>query len=210
MNPIRQNRSNALQAYLTAQRGPGGNLLYADSDSLFDYFLIDVQMSPCMQTSRVVQAYIAVQIFVERCLMNLEAPAVVVDLTTDDTWSQWEWMSRYRIWEANREVFLYPENWLIESQRPNRTEIYQTFEQEVRQGQSTTDYLETVVLNYIDRLDGLAHLLVTGTCEDPATGTIYVVARTIGRSARLLSPYLCQRRLDRLGTRSLSTSRPTR
>ena len=35
------------------------------------------------------------------------------------------------------------------------------------------------MLNYIDRLDGLAHLLVTGTCEDPATGTIYVVARTL-------------------------------
>jgi hypothetical protein len=77
------------------------------------------------------------------------------------------------------EVFLYPENWLIESQRPNRTETYQTFEQEVRQGQSTADYLETVVLNYIDRLDGLAHLRVTGTCEDPTSGTIYVVARTL-------------------------------
>jgi len=178
MNPIRTNRSNALQAWLTAQRDGSGNLIYPDSDALFNYFLIDVQMSPCMLTSRVVQAYIAVQIFVERCLMNMEAPTVVVNLETDDTWSQWEWMSRYRVWEANREVFLYPENWLIESQRPNRTETYQTFEQEVRQGQSTTDYLETVVLNYIDRLDGLAHLHVTGTCSD-TSGNIYVVARTL-------------------------------
>jgi len=188
MNPIRQNRSAALEAYLIAQRDASGNFIYVDdagvpdADGLFNYFLIDVQMSSCMQTSRVVQAYIAVQIFVERCLMNLE-PKVVVDLTQDDTWNQWEWMSRYRIWEANREVFLYPENWLIESQRPNRTEIYQTFEQQVRQGQSTADYLETVVLNYIDGLDGLAHLRVTGTCEAPATSTtpetIYVVARTL-------------------------------
>ena len=179
MNPIRENRSAALQAYLTAQRDGSGDLIYPDADHLFDYFLIDVQMSSCQATSRVVQAYIAVQIFVARCLMNLEAPEVVVDLTQDDTWNQWEWMSSYRVWEANREVLLYPENWLIESQRSDRTEIYQQLEQEVRQGQSTADYLETVVLNYIDRLDGLAHLLVTGTCEDPATGTIYVVARTL-------------------------------
>jgi hypothetical protein len=179
MNPVRENQSAALQAYLIAQRDGSGNLIYGDTDGLFDYFLIDTQMTSCMQTSRVVQAYIAVQIFVERCLMNLEAPQVVVDLTQDDTWNQWQWMSRFRVWEANREVFLYPENWLIESQRPNRTEIYQKFEQEVRQGQSTTDYLETVVLNYIDRLDGLAHLLVTGTCQDPATGDIYVVARSL-------------------------------
>ena len=109
MNPLREKRAAALQAYLTAQRDSAGDLVYADADGLFDYFLIDVQMSSCQVTSRVVQAYIAVQIFVERCLMNLEAPAVVVDLAQDDTWNQWEWMKRYRIWEANREVFLYPE-----------------------------------------------------------------------------------------------------
>jgi hypothetical protein len=178
MDPIRERRAAALSAYLIGQRDGGGNLIYGDTNGLFDYFLIDTQMTSCEATSRIVQAYIAVQIFVERCLMNLEAPKVVVDLTVDDTWSQWDWMKRYRIWEANREVFLYPENWLIESQRPNRTEIYQQFEQTVRQGQSTTDYLETTVLSYIDGLDGLAHLLVTGTCQDPSSGSIYVVARS--------------------------------
>ena len=108
MNPIRERRSAALQAWLIAQRDASGNSIYGDADGLFDYFLIDTQMSSCELTSRVVQAYIAVQIFVERCLMNLE-PEVVVDLTADDTWKQWQWMKRYRIWEANREVFLYPE-----------------------------------------------------------------------------------------------------
>jgi hypothetical protein len=185
MNPIRENRSAALQAWLIGQRDASGQLIWADTDGLFNYFLIDVQMSSCQVTSRLVQAYIAVQIFVERCRMNLETtlwnstqPGVIVNPSTDDTWNAWEWMSRYRIWEANREVFLFPENWLIESQRPNRTEIYQTFEQEVRQGPTTADYLQTVVLNYVDRLDGIAHLLVTGTCQDSATGDIYVVART--------------------------------
>ena len=180
MNPIRENRSAALQAYLIAQRDSSGALIYADAKGLFDYFLIDVQMSSCQVTSRVVQAYVAVQTFVERCLMNLEAPEVVVDMAQHDTWDQWKWMSRYRIWQANREVFLYPENWLIESQRPNRTEIYQKLEQEVHQGQLTAGYLETVVLNYLDRLDGLAHLQVTGTCQDPGDPgeNIYVAART--------------------------------
>ena len=131
MDPIRDRRSAALQAYLIAERDGGGQLIYGDAEALFDAFLIDVQMSSCEVTTRVVQAYAAVQLFVERCLMGLEEPGVVVDLTRDDTWTQWQWMKRYRIWEANREVFLYPENWLIESQRPNRTEIFQKLEQEV-------------------------------------------------------------------------------
>lgn len=26
--------------------------------------------------------------------------------------ASWQWRTRYRIWEANRKVFLYPENWV--------------------------------------------------------------------------------------------------
>lgn len=183
-DPIRERRSDALQAYLLAQRDGGGSLLYGDTNALFERFLIDVQMSSCELTTRVVQAYAAVQLFVERCLMGLEEPNVVVDLNRDDTWTQWRWMKRYRIWEAARQVFLYPENWLIESQRPSRTEIFRKLEQEIHQNDSTADYLETVALNYIDRLDELAHLIVTGTCVDPRTGAIHVVARTIADPPR--------------------------
>ena len=208
-DPMRERRAAALVAYLSALRDFTGAYLYGDADGLFDHFLIDVEMSSCMLTSRVVQAYLAVQIFVERCLMGQEAPAVVADPSTDSTWSYWSWMDRYRVWEANREVFCYPENWLIESQRANRTENYVTFEQEVRQGTLTADYLETVVLNYIDRLDQVAHLRVTGTCEDPATGDLYVVARTVADP-----PTYYTRTLSggsgRAGARSRWISRPTK
>jgi len=26
--------------------------------------------------------------------------------------AQWEWLKRYRVWNANRKIFLYPENWV--------------------------------------------------------------------------------------------------
>ena len=83
MDPIRERRAAALAAYLIGLRDGGGELIYGDTNGLFDYFLIDTQMTSCQVTSRIVQAYIAVQIFVERCLMNLEAPKVVVDLTQE-------------------------------------------------------------------------------------------------------------------------------
>ena len=179
MDPIRERRAAALQAYLISQRDGAGHLIYGDTAALFDHFLIDVEMSACEVSTRVIQAYAAVQLFVERCLMGLEEPGVTVDLTRDDTWTQWRWMKRYRIWEAAREVFLYPENWLIEPQRPSRTEIFEKLETEIRHGEITTDNLEGVTENYIARLDELAHLYVTGTCKDPASGDIHVVARTV-------------------------------
>lgn len=183
MNPLREDRSAALQAHLIAQRDGAGNLIYGDVNGLFDHFLIDVQMSSCEVSTRIVQAYIAVQIFVERCRMNLESPAVQID-ALDEAWEWWTWMKRYRIWEAARQVFLYPENWLIESQRINRTEIYKKLEQEVHQNEHTADAFEKVVLNYVDRLDEIAHLAVTGTCEDPVTHAIHVIARSSAEPPR--------------------------
>ena len=86
-------------------------------------------------------------------------------------------MNRYRIWEAAREVFLYPENWLIESQRPNRTEIFAKLEQEIRQSDSTNDNLETVAQNYIA---GSTNSL---TCMSPARARTRRLARSTSSPA---------------------------
>ena len=134
---------------------------------------------------------------------------MVVDLNRDDTWKQWQWMKRYRIWEADREVFLYPENWLIESQRPNRTEIFEKLEQEIRQNESTTDHLETVgrELHRAARRAGspVRHRHLQGP-EDAATSTSSP-ARSPTRRGTTTGP-------SRIapgpgGSRSSSTSRPT-
>ena len=41
-------------------------------DKLYEHLLIDVEMEPCMVTSRVRQAIETVQHFIQRCLLNLE------------------------------------------------------------------------------------------------------------------------------------------
>ena len=94
------------------------------SNQLFEYFLIDVEMGACMQTSRIKQAISSVQSFVQRCLLNLE-PAVrpsAIDIRF------WEWMKNYRMWEANRKVFLYPENWIQPELRDEKSPFFKELE----------------------------------------------------------------------------------
>ena len=92
---------NALIAYLVVQPVLIEQVV-TDADSLFKFFLIDVQMSSCLQTSRTKQTISTVQLFVRRCLLCLELdpdkqnqPLLVDPL-------RWSWMSTYRVWEANR------------------------------------------------------------------------------------------------------------
>ena len=103
-DPLRQMKRDALVAYLVNDLG------LQNSNQLFEYFLVDPGMEPVVQTSRLRLAMSSVQTFVQRCLLNLENgnsvnPAVNVSpAAIDADW--WSWMKRYRVWQANREIFL--------------------------------------------------------------------------------------------------------
>jgi hypothetical protein len=184
MDPLRSRRRDALRWWLLGQRdGAGAPIWGVDTADLFGRFLLDTEMSPCQTTSRVVQAYASIQLFVQRVIMNLERD-VRADPATDADWDQWHWMDRYRVWEAARKVFLWPENWLFEPERPGRSEIFVALDQESQQREATRDQLEVVALNYLDRLADVALLRVMGMCSEPGSGTLHVVARTPGDPAQ--------------------------
>ena len=53
-----------------------------------------------------------------------------------------EWMSQYRVWEANREVFLFPENWIDPTLRPNASPFYTELRQQLKQGELNAEAAE--------------------------------------------------------------------
>ncbi len=182
-DPLRESQRDALVASLLFNSQADLNQQLTSSDDLFGYFLIDNQMSACMQTSRIVQATQSVQLFISRCLMNLEAGVVVAPGAA----AVWTWMKAYRLWQANREVFLYPENWLDPTLRDDMTEFFQSLQQELHQNDVTDDAVETAYLHYLTKLDGVARLRVCGMYHDldPANliDVVYVFARTEGTPA---------------------------
>lgn len=177
MDTLRERRRDALVWHLLAQRDGSGDPVWGvDTADLFGRFLLDPEMSSCQVTTRIVQAYGAVQLFVQRILMNLERDAEA-HVEMDEAWEQWSWMDRYRVWEAGRKVFLYPENWLIEPQRPDRSEIFVALDRAVQQREATADALQSAALGYLDQLAAVAQPRVTGMCSEPRSGTLYVVGR---------------------------------
>src|SRR5262249_13918440 len=93
---LREAQRAALGSYVMAM--PSISVLgFSNPNQLFEYFLIDVQMSPCMLTSRIKQAMSSLQLFIDRCLLNLEQ-GIAPDAIDRQ---QWEWRKNYRVWEAN-------------------------------------------------------------------------------------------------------------
>ncbi|MEM1256412.1 MAG: neuraminidase-like domain-containing protein [Cyanobacteria bacterium P01_H01_bin.21] len=180
---LRSLQRDALVAYVLHRLEQNEITRHIDTpDRLFEYFLIDVQMDPCMKTSRIKQAIASVQLFVQRCLMNLEPKVAASTINA----KQWEWMKRYRVWEANRKVFLYPENWLEPELRDNKSSFFKDFESELLQSDITDDAAATALVHYLEKLDEVAKLEICGMyyeeneLNNKADDVVHVIARTAG------------------------------
>lgn len=161
------------------------------TEKLFEYFLMDVQMDACMLTSRIRHALSSVQLFVERCLMNLEPRVSPASIQA----AQWEWMKRYRVWEANRKVFLYPENWLEPELRDDQSPFFKEVMSELLQGDITQDRAAQSLVGYLTKLEEVAKL---ETCAvhyvENEPGTADDIAHVIARTAGANRKYFYRRR----------------
>lgn len=173
--PVRLLKRNALTQYLINNPAPGQT--WNNSNDLYSYYLIDTEMGAAEVTTRILQAGLSMQLFVQRCLMNLEAE-VIADADTDQKWLQWKWMKNYRVWEANRKVFLYPENYLEPELRPDKSSFFKDLENDLMQNEINTDNVETGYINYLEKLDNVARLNVCGTYYDEQTLIFHVFAHT--------------------------------
>src|SRR5437879_3249294 len=134
-------------------------------------------MDPCIVTSRIKQAISSVQLFAQRCLMNLEKEQVVF---TPEEAREWKWMKNYRVWEANRKVFLYPENWIEPELRDDKSSFFEELETQLLQNDITNDRAEDAFLSYLERLDQVARLEIVGMYSEDSTGgtVLHVFGRT--------------------------------
>ena len=178
---LRDRQRAALVAYLTARPAAWGAAgPVAEAGDLLAHFLVDVEMTACQQSSRTKQAISSVQMFAQRALLGLEAGVT----TADARWDEWSWMKSFRTWEANRKVWLYPENFLEPDLRDNKTPLFAELEDELLQAELDDQRAETAVRHYVEKLDELARLEVVGAYEDEA-GVLHVFGRTDHAPRRL-------------------------
>lgn len=149
---------------------------------LYNYLLIDVEMSSCGQTSRIAQGIASVQLYMQRCRMMMESGVNIIDVPK--VW--WDWMSNYRVWEVNRKIFLYPENYIEPTLRKKVTPPFKEFADDLLQNDLNKDTVQEPYQKYLQQIDMLGNLVhVAGyntTRLDANTGekkeTLFLFGRT--------------------------------
>lgn len=181
-DPLRNLRRDAMVAYILHHAPPTPSIDTADK--LYEHFLIDVEMDACMLTSRIRLALSTVQLFIGRCLMNLEPDVAASSIRPD----HWAWMKRYRVWEANRKIYLYPENWLEPELRDGKSSFFTELQAELLKADITDELAESAYLAYLKKLDEVARLEIRGCyLQEGEAGNqdddiLHVFGRTIGNT----------------------------
>lgn len=162
---------------------------FEDVRALYSFYLLDPEMNADTMTSRTVLSISAVQLFIQRLLMGIETYPVLVgsevqwrsfshttfegrkdkdgkvveETDYSDFAREWEWRKNYRVWEANRKVFLYPENWIEPELRLDKTDFFKEFENELSQNALTDDHIEKTVSSFVAKLKNVSDLKIVAT-----------------------------------------------
>ena len=161
-------------------------LKFENARDIYHFFLLDPEMDGCFRTSRVKNAISSCQLYMQRCLMGLEQ---LIDPDTEEvfrvkvrgaskTQEEWKWRKNYRIWEANRKVFLYPENYLLPDLRDDRSHVFKAAERDLLQGDLSEETVEQAFNRYISEFAQVGNFEIVNIYFEESKKTYLMFART--------------------------------
>ncbi len=153
---------------------------------LLGKLLIDVEMGVEAKTSRIKEGIAAVQLFLHRYFVQLETFKTADgddEIDKANLKEKWRWMKNYRVWEANRKVYLYPENYLRPELRDVRTPAFDTLSDELLQGEMNDDSIAQIYKKYLDEYTEVSRLTIAGgfvydAPENPKDKELILFGRT--------------------------------
>lgn len=177
---LRKKQRDALVAHLTHVTKKDGSPKYGDTpEKLFEYLLLDPGMEPVVVASRIQAAISSVQLFVQRCLMNLEPDGVDPQIIDNH---RWEWMRRYRVWEVNRKMYIWPENWLDPEFRDDKSHIFRELEGKLLEGDVNDDLVRGAMFDYLKGLERVARLEMLTMYFEPGASADSSIVHVVGRT----------------------------
>ena len=99
-------------------------------------------------------------------------------------------MQNFRVWEANRKVFLYPENWLFPELRDDQTETFKAYQSSLTQAEPSDKNAKKALLQYLDELTDIGQISVLSMHEhyeesntgEPSKLSLYLIGRLTNSS----------------------------
>lgn len=151
------------------------------ANDLYEYKLLDVQVSQDVPTSPVASAIASLQQYINGALMGME-PGYETKVMEDHLITQWrEIISQYPIWAANQQLQYYPEAYIDPSLRMSKSTYFQQLENDLNQNKIHIDTTQKAVLDYLASFEEVANLTIINgyiNTDDFKNGMYYFIGKS--------------------------------
>ncbi|MCW7763185.1 neuraminidase-like domain-containing protein [Photorhabdus luminescens] len=163
-----ESRSAALSKYYIGQVA-SQNPAIKNRDDLYQYLLIDNQVSAAIKTTPIAEAIASIQLYVNRALKKMEGDTVT-SVISHPFFTHWDkYNKRYSTWAGVSQLVYYPENYIDPTIRIGRTKMMDTLLQSISQSQLNTDTVEGAFMSYLTSFEQVANLEVVSAYHDNAS-----------------------------------------
>jgi hypothetical protein len=171
--------SAALSGYVIKNIAPSW---VTDRDKVYNWLLIDNQVSAQIKTTRIAEAIASVQLYVNRALSGQEDGVVSMVKSRAFFTSDWDtYNKRYSTWAGVSQLVYYPENYIDPTLRIGQTGMMDEMLQSLGQSQLTSDTVEDAFKTYMTRFEEVANLDVISGYHDSVSdqnGTTYLIGKS--------------------------------
>lgn len=163
----------------------GLNTRIKTANDLYEYKLLDVQVSQAVATSPVASAIASVQQYINAALMGME-PGYETKVMEEHLITQWRDInSQYPIWAANQQLRYYPEVYIDPSLRLSKSSYFQQLENDLNQNKIHIDTTQEAVLGYLASFEEVANLTIINgyiNTDDFKNGMYYFIGKSRAES----------------------------
>lgn len=165
--------------------GSGLNDKIKTANDLYEYKLLDVQVSQDVATSPVASAIASLQQYINGALMGME-PGYENRVMEEHLITQWrEINSQYPIWAANQQLQYYPEVYIDPSLRLSKSTYFEQLENDLNQNKIHIDTAQEAVLSYLASFEEVANLTIINgyiNTDDFKNGMYYFIGKSRAES----------------------------
>lgn len=161
------------------QLGLGDKLKTAND--LYEFLLLDVQVSQEVETSYVASAIASLQQYINGVLMGME-PGYETKTLADHQIAEWrDQQCQYPLWAANQQLAYYPSIYIDPSLRMKKSKYFLQLENDINQNKIHLDTTQEAVKHYLASFEEVANLTIVNgyiTDDDFANGTYYFIGKS--------------------------------
>lgn len=144
---------DALSAYVIHHVLPdklqAGSLNMITAEHLDRYFMMDTQVTAKVKTTHLAEALACTQTYINSIFNNIE-PGYTKDFAPGLIAFWQQAMANYSLWAANQMLEDYPENFIRAELRLDKTQLFQTLENDLGQGQISDAAVQHALLTYLN------------------------------------------------------------